>query len=146
MKKFRFSKIKILTDLIGQLAFSTIILAVANIIFSYEFFAKPANYIVYSTLLFLALMVLLYIFFLFATPTMVSISFDTDRLIIKFVKGFGYKTVFYQDIKWLKKVSILRDRYRVGIKEENIPLTLEIFKKKDRAEIVKTIIKYTTST
>ena len=139
MKIVRFSKIKLLTDLIGQLITSAIILTVVNYTFSTDILEKPLNFIAFFTISFIALMMLIYVFFIFATPTMISINFDSDHLIFKYVKGFGEKTVFYKDIKWVKKSGFFGDRYKIGIKDENIPLSLTLFRKNDRADIVGTI-------
>ena len=139
MKIVRFSKIKLLSDLIGQLITSAIILIVVNFTFSTDILEKPLNYIVFFTISFIALMMLLYIFFIFATPTMISINFDSDHLIFKYVKGFGEKTIFYKDIKWVKKSGFFGDCYKIGIKDENIPLSLALFRKNDRLDIVEAI-------
>ena len=139
MKMVRFSKIKLLSDLIGELITSTVILIVVNYTFSSDILEKPLNYILYFTISFIALMMLLYIFFIFATPTMISIKFDSDHVIFKYVKGFGEKTVFYKDIKWVKKSGFFGDRYKIGIKDENIPLSLTLFRKNDRVDIVEAI-------
>ncbi len=135
----RFSKIKLLSDLIGELITSTVILIVVNYTFSSDILEKPLNYILYFTISFIALMMLLYIFFIFATPTMISIKFDSDHVIFKYVKGFGEKTVFYKDIKWVKKSGFFGDRYKIRIKDENIPLSLTLFRKNDRVDIVEAI-------
>ncbi len=139
MKIVRFSKIKLLSDLIGQLITSTFIIIVVNFTFSTDILEKPLSYIVFFTISFIALMMLLYIFFIFATPTMISINFDTDHLIFKYVKGFGEKTVFYKDIRWVKKSGICGERYKIGTKDENIPWSLALFRKNDRVDIVEAI-------
>lgn len=94
----------------------------------------------------MALMMLLYIFFIFTTPTMISINFDADHLRFKYVKGYGEKTVFYNDIKWIRKAGFFGDRYKIRIKDDNIPLSLALFRKIDRADIVETIIENTATT
>ena len=84
-------------------------------------------------------MILLYIFFIFATPTMTAVIFNSDHLIFKYVKGYGEKTILYKDIKRVRKAGGLGNRYTIQIKDENIPLTLALFKKLERLEIVETI-------
>ena len=121
MKTVRFSKIKLLSDLFGQLISSAIILIVVNYIVSSDIIDKPASYIAFFTVSFMVLMMFLYIFFIFATPTMISIIFESDYLIFKYVKGYGEKKVFYKDIKWIKKAGFFGNRFTIGINEENIP-------------------------
>ena len=142
----RFSKNKLLYDLISQLFTSAIILLTLNYIFSPELFNQRIDFVVLSTLLFAALMLLIYVFFIFAGPTIISIKFGTDHLIFEFVKGYGERTVFYKDIKWIKKTGIMKNNYDICINGENIPLFLTLFKKNDRFNIVETIEKYTDRT
>ena len=139
MKTIRFSKIKLLSDLFVQLISSAIIIIVVDFIFTSQLFDKPINYILFHILSFMVLMILLYIFFIFATPTMTSVIFNSDHLIFKYVKGYGEKTILYKDIKWVRKAGVLGSRYTIQMNDENIPLTLALFKKLERLEIVETI-------
>jgi len=142
----RFSKNKLLYDLISQLITSAIILLTLNYLFSSELFNQRIDFVVFSTLLFAALMLLIYVFFIFAVPTIISIKFGADHLILKFVKGYGERTVFYQDIKSIKKAGIMQNNYRICINGENIPILLTLFKKSDRSSIVETIVEYAIAT
>jgi hypothetical protein len=139
METVRFSKIKLVSDLMGQLVSAAVLITILNLIFSSEIFHKPASFIVLYTLLFMGLMMLLYIFSLFAFPTMVAITFYPDHLIFRYVKGYGERTVFYNDIKWIRKTGVLGQRFHIRINEETIPLALTLFNKSDRSDIVKTI-------
>ena len=139
MKTVRYSKIKILYDLIRDLISSAIILLTLHYFFFPEFFKQRIDFIVISILLFAVLMMLVSVFFIFTTPTMISIIFNSDHLIFKYVKGYGEKKVLYRDMKWIKKAGFFGNRFAIEMHDENIPLTLTLFNKFDRSDIVETI-------
>jgi hypothetical protein len=91
-------------------------------------------------------MMLVSVFFIFAVPTIISIKFGADHLILRFVKGYGERTVLYKDIQWIKKTGIMKNNFKIRINGENISLVLRLFKKRDRVNVVETIEKHTATT
>jgi hypothetical protein len=146
MKTVRFSKIKLLYDLIRDLISSAIIILTLHYFFLPEFFKQRTEFIVIAILSFAVLMMLVSVFFIFAGPTIISIKFSDDHLILRFVKGYGERTVFYKDIKWIKKTGIMKNNFKICINGENIPLILRFFKKSDRVNIIETVEKHTATT
>ena len=146
MKTVRFSKIRLLYDLFCDLILSAIILLTLHYLFFSEFFKQRTDFIVFSILSFSVLMMLVSVFFIFAVPTIISIKFGADHLILRFVKGYGERTVFYKDIQWIKKTGIMKNKFKIRINGENISIVLRLFKKSDRVNVVETIEKHTATT
>ena len=146
MKTVRFSKIRLLYDLFCDLISSAIILLTLHYFFFSEFFKQRTDFIVFSILAFSVLMMLVSVFFIFAVPTIISIKFGADHFILRFVKGYGERTVFYKDIQWIKKTGIMKNKFKIRINGENISIVLRLFKKSDRVNVVETIEKHTATT
>ncbi len=146
MKTVRFSKIKLVYALFYQLVASAILLLSLNYLFSSELFEKRMDYFILATLFLAALMSLIYMFFIFVGPTVTSINFGADQLVIKYVKGYSERIVSYKDIKFIQKTGIMQNDYKICINGEIIPLFLMLFKKTDRISVFKTIEKYTATT
>lgn len=75
--------------------------------------------------------------FLFALPTITSIHFDSEWLVIKYVPGHKTKIINFSDIKQIEKSGMGPNNYRLWHNHEKIRLFLQYFNKSDRSEIIK---------
>ena len=108
-----------------------------------ELFQKPKA-ITISMLFFALMMFITYLAFTYAAPTIKTIRFENDHLILKFIRGHKHKRIAYNEIESITKKGFSPNNTKIAVADEKLRLLLQLFSKKDRVEIIKTLIEKTS--
>ena len=109
-----------------------------------ELFQNPRGIII-SISFFALMMLLTYLAFTYAGPTITFIEFADDHFVLKLIHGHKQRKISYSEIKSIKLKGFGPNNTKLSIGEEKFRLVLQLFTKNDRAEIIKTLIDKTNT-
>mgnify|MGYP001827370496 CR=1 FL=1 len=119
MKEYKYSKIKIIYDFISTIIFIAVINFCIDLLFGHPNIFNSTELIL-NVIFISILMALIFPPFFFALPTIISISFSSDCLVIRHVIGHKPKNISYKDLKRLEKSGIGPNNYRLWYKKEKV--------------------------
>jgi len=144
MKIYQICKAKILCDIFSMLVGAAALQILINFFFAPELFQNPRGIIISIT--FFALMMLLtYLAFTYAGPTITFIEFADDHFVLKLIRGHKQKKISYSEIKSIEHKGFGPNNTKLCIGDEKLRLVLQFFTKNDRAEIIKALIDKTNT-
>ena len=143
MKAYKFSISKVLFDILSMLAGAIAIQLIIDFLFAPELFQNLKATTI-SISFFASMMLITYVAFTYAAPTIKFVKFENDHLHLNFIRGHKHKILAYNEIESITQKGFSPNNTKITVGDEKLRLLLQLFTKKDRAEIVKTLIDKTS--
>ena len=114
-----------------------------DFLYAPEFF-QNLKAITISMSFFALMMLLTYVAFTYAAPTIKFVKFENDHFTLKFIRGHKHKQIAYNEIKSITQKGFAPNNMKITVGDEKLRLLLQLFAKKDRVDIIETLIDKTS--